>query len=467
MADGLAAVLAIDGGNSKTDVALIGWDGTVLAAVRGPGASHEDYGIDGALSRLGDLIRTTAGKAGIDGSGAIAPHISACLAGADLPEEEAALTAALLAGGWSESAVAMNDTFAVLRGGVDEPWGVAVTCGAGINCVAVAPDGTTARYLAHGTMTGDWGGGSGLGQAVMWHAMRGWDGRGQATALGDAVAARFGLASIRDVAVAVHQGVLGEADLVQLTGVLFAVAGRGDPVARSLVERQATEICLMAAAAMRRLGLAPTGVPVVLGGGVLESHDPLLLAAVDRQLAAAAPGATARLLDVPPVAGAALLGLDYVGAPTAPKLRLRASYRAAVGLRGGEGLARHRGGGVGGVLELSRQVREAVEGGVHANQGELALDDGQVRAPDVGDDAAQVGGRMIPAVARGARPVGTATDNDEDGRLAREQRLVRVLRARHDQVDPGLDVLRNAEVVQRHGEQRRVGGAHLVGQADG
>jgi hypothetical protein len=72
-------------------------------------------------------------------------------------------------------------------------------------------------------------------------------------------------------------------------------------------------------------------VPVVLGGGVLESHDPLLLAAVDRQLAAAAPGATARLLDVPPVAGAALLGLDYVGAPTAPKLRLRASYRAALG----------------------------------------------------------------------------------------------------------------------------------------
>ena len=117
MADGEAAVLAIDGGNSKTDLALVGWDGTVLASLRGPGASHEDYGIDGALSRLGDLIRTTAGKAGIDGSGAIAPHISACLAGADLPEEEAALTVALLAGGWSQTAVAVNDTFAVLRGG--------------------------------------------------------------------------------------------------------------------------------------------------------------------------------------------------------------------------------------------------------------------------------------------------------------------------------------------------------------
>jgi hypothetical protein len=95
------------------------------------------------------------------------------------------------------------------------------------------------------------------------------------------------------------------------------------------VDRQATEITLMAAAAMRRLGLGPAGVPVVLGGGVLESRDPVLLAEVDRRLAEAAPGATARLLDVPPIAGAALLGLDYVGAPITPKLRLRACYRDA------------------------------------------------------------------------------------------------------------------------------------------
>ena len=40
---------------------------------------------------------------------------------------------------------------------------MAVTCGAGINCVAVSPSGETARYLAHGALTGDWGGGFGLG----------------------------------------------------------------------------------------------------------------------------------------------------------------------------------------------------------------------------------------------------------------------------------------------------------------
>ena len=322
-------MLAIDGGNSKTDLALIGRDGTVLAALRGPGASHEDYGIEGAMGRLGEMIRVTAGQAGLDGPGPVARHLSACLAGADLPEEEAALTVALESAGWTETAVAMNDTFAVLRGGVDEPWGVAVTCGAGINCVAVAPSGETARYLAHGPLTGDWGGGIGLSYAVMGHAMRGWDGRGPATALGDAVAAHFGLASVRDVAVALHKGVIAEDDLIKLTGVLFAVAAGGDAVAQSLVEKQATEICLMAVAAMRRLDMAPAGVPVVLGGGVLESRDPLLLGALHHELAAMAPGAVTRMLDVPPVAGAALLGLDRVGAAADAARRLRAHYKPA------------------------------------------------------------------------------------------------------------------------------------------
>jgi len=327
VSDGLAAVLAIDGGNSKTDVALIDWDGTVLAALRGPGASHEAHGIDGAMNRLGEMIRDVAAKAGVDGGGMVARHISACLAGADLPEEEEMLTSALLACGWSESAVALNDTFAVLRGGVDEPWGVAVTCGAGINCVAVAPSGTVARYLAFGSLTGDWGGGGGLASAVMWHAMRGWDGRGPSTALENATAACFGVDSVRDVAVAVHKGELNSADLHRLTSVLFKVAAGGDAVALSLVDRQAAEVCVMAEAAMRQIGLAPDGTPVVLGGGILEARDPLLLAAIDRELAKSAPGANARVLDAPPIAGAALLGLDHVGAKASAHQRLRDYYR--------------------------------------------------------------------------------------------------------------------------------------------
>ena len=322
----LAAVLAIDGGNSKTDVALVADDGTVLAALRGPGASHQEHGVDGAVRVLDGLVRTVAAEAGLTSS-LIARHTSACLAGADLPEEEAQLTTELRLRGWSQTAVAVNDTFAVLRAGADQPWGVAVTCGAGINCVAVAPDGQTARYLALGTLTGDWGGGQGLWAAVMWHAMRAEDGRGPATGLTPAVAAHFGLPSVSEVAIAVHKGKLGEDDLLRLTSVLFTVAAAGDPVARGLVRRQAEEICVMAVTAMRRLSLPAAGTPVVLGGGLLEARDTLLTSAVEERLAAAAPGAVPRVLDIPPIAGAALLGLDYLDAGDSAAARLRQCYR--------------------------------------------------------------------------------------------------------------------------------------------
>jgi N-acetylglucosamine kinase-like BadF-type ATPase len=332
-----AAVLAIDGGNSKTDVALVGADGSVLASVRGPGASRQDYGTDGAMRRLGDLVRVAATQAGLRAplpGAPIATHVSACLAGADLPEEEAELTEALRGQGWAESAVALNDTFAVLRAGVQgagatPPWGVAVTCGAGINCVAVAPDGRVARYLALGSLTGDWGGGVGVSQAIMWHVMRAADGRGPATDLAAAVAGHFGLPSVTDVAIAVHKGQLGEADLLPLSAVLFAVAATGDAVARALVTRQADEICLMAVTAMRRLGLASGDTPVVLGGGLVEANDPTLLAAISERLAADAPGAVPLVVDIPPVAGAALLGLDHVDCGLGAERQLRSAYRAA------------------------------------------------------------------------------------------------------------------------------------------
>jgi N-acetylglucosamine kinase-like BadF-type ATPase len=333
-----AAVLAIDGGNSKTDVALVADDGTLLGSVRGPGASHEDFGLDEAMRRLGELVRLAADRAGLPPGGLVARHTSACLAGADLPAEEAQLTAAIAAQGWSVTSAVANDTFAVLRAGLtpgegERPWGVAVTCGAGINCVGVAPDGQTTRFLAFGTLTGDWGGGIGLGQEVMWWAMRAEDGRGEPTALRAAVAAFFGQPSMHDVAVAFHLGELGEDDLIRLPAVLFETAVAGDAVARSLVERQAEEVCAMAVTAIRRLGLdgdipSIPGIPVVLGGGVLEARNPLLTDAITRRLAAAVPGAAARVVDTPPVTGAALLGLDYLNAGPAAESRLRGGVPA-------------------------------------------------------------------------------------------------------------------------------------------
>ena len=343
MSGAAPAVIAIDGGNSKSDLALVAGDGTPLATVRGPGmAGH--LSLDEKLAVLATLRDRAQRQAGRRGSPA-ARHLSACVANADLPEEEEEMAAALRARGWSETTEVFNDTFAVLRAGLVTPataglraaapgpggpgaphWGVAVTCGAGINCVGVAPDGRKTGFLALGPISGDWGGGNGLGGAALWCAIRAEDGRGPETALRGAVAAHFGVPSVQDVTIGLHLGTIGKDALRELAPVVLALGSQGDAVAASLVQRQAEEICAMALAVMRRLSLTGLATPVVLGGGMLAARDPLLTAAVIEGIKADAPDAAVRITDVPPVAGAALLGLDYLGAGTDAERRLRAAY---------------------------------------------------------------------------------------------------------------------------------------------
>jgi N-acetylglucosamine kinase-like BadF-type ATPase len=325
-----AAVLAIDGGNSKTDVALVATDGSVLSSVRGGGSNHQGIGRDGMVTVLTDLVRAAAAQAGVSPDGPVAAHTSACLAGADLPDEEAELGDLIASQGWSDTVSVVNDTFAVLRAGLDDSgrhWGVGVVCGAGINCVGVAPSGETTRFLALGEMSGDWGGGGQLGGEALWWAVRAEDGRGPDTALRAAVPAHFGVGRVEDVVIGLYRGTIGYAELHGLVPVLFAVAGRGDQVAADVVRRQAEEICTMATVAARRLGLAGA-VPVVLGGSLMTARDPLLSGTIRELILAELPGADVRTVDVPPVAGAALLGLDHVGAPPGVAARLRESAAA-------------------------------------------------------------------------------------------------------------------------------------------
>ncbi|MFF7991592.1 N-acetylglucosamine kinase [Kitasatospora xanthocidica] len=323
----LPGVLAIDAGNSKTDVALIGADGTVLGSARGGGFEPQKIGGAAAVAGLAPLVARAAAEAGHPAwHGVLTSHVSACLANADLPVEEEALRDALESHPWGASNTVVNDTFGLLRAGTDGPRGVAVVCGAGINCVGLLPDGRTARFPALGELTGDWGGGSGLAITSMWHAVRAEDGRGGPTALAPAIAGHFGLPSAVAVAEAVHLGHLPSTRLHEIVRVLFAVANAGDEVALGLIDRQADEIVRLAVVALGRLDLLDSPAPVVLGGGVLASRQPLLLDNLKARLAAAAPLAEPRVVIAPPVLGAALLGLDHLDAGAEAQARVREAY---------------------------------------------------------------------------------------------------------------------------------------------
>ena len=136
-------ILAVDGGNSKTDVALLAEDGALLAHVRGPLSSPHHLGLAGCVDMLQDLVD----QVGLDGT--------------RRPRADHARRARLSGGGGRRARCVRgvrlgrrtrvgNDTFAVLRAGTERGWGIAVTCGAGMNCVGVSPDGRHVRFPALG-----------------------------------------------------------------------------------------------------------------------------------------------------------------------------------------------------------------------------------------------------------------------------------------------------------------------------
>lgn len=316
-------VLAIDGGNWKTDLALVQSDGEVLALVRGPQSSPHHLGLAGSLSVLGDLLARALDEAGLpNGDGPVAEVGQLLLAGVDFPSEVEEMRTAANSRRLAARISVGNDTFAVLRAGTERGWGVGVVCGAGINCVGVAMDGRQARFPALGSITGDWGGGYDVGIAAVSAAARSEDGRGERTTLEQAVPGHFGQATPSALAEEFHAGRIVQRRVVELAPVVFAEAGR-DAVAAAIVDRLADEIVTMIRVTLERLELMGEPVEIALGGGLMQSGDPGLIGAIEAGVNEIAPAATVHVTSSPPIVGAALLGLDELEAGPEAQERLR------------------------------------------------------------------------------------------------------------------------------------------------
>ena len=326
-----AAVLAVDGGGSKTDVAIVSAKGDVLGVARGPTCSHELVGLGGVVGALRPTVDAALRQAGIAAdNGPVADVGAFALSGADLPSDDRRLLRVLRTAEWAGSELVANDTFAVLRAGTDRGWGIGVVCGSGINCTGVGPDGRTVRFPAVGEFPGAADGGGWIGEMGLGAAVRGRDGRGQRTVLERTVPAHFGVRRPWSVLEGIRNGLIARDRVVlELPPLVFAAAAQGDVVARSIVDALADEVVTMVVASLRRLRLLRAEVDVTLGGGVFRAEDPAFVTRIRAGVCEASPNARVAVLDGPPVVGAALLGLDHAGARDGAAARLREQLTAA------------------------------------------------------------------------------------------------------------------------------------------
>lgn len=325
------AILAVDGGNSKADVALVAADGTLLGAVRGPTVSHQAVGLEAGLDNLEASVARALGLAGLDPERRPVAGLGIhALAGADLPTDIRLLDRGLRGRALTDQLVVLNDTHAALRAGSDRAWGVVVVCGAGINGLGIGPNGKVVRFAGVGEYSGDRGGGGGVGTAALAASVRGRDGRGPRTSLERLVPAHFGLRRPDDLTHELYSGRLDPDRLRELSPLVFAAAADGDAVARAILDDLGDEVVAWAEAMIRRLHVTRTDVPVVLSGGVFRASYQPFLTRIRSRIEAVAPAARVRVLEAPPVLGAALIGLDRLGLSPARRTSAEARLRSAL-----------------------------------------------------------------------------------------------------------------------------------------
>ena len=241
-------VLAIDGGNSKTDVVLVGADGEVL----GPRAGRAVPAAPGRAP-----TRPSAGLAPRWSSGRRRGRLAATDRGATTSRRtwptrtcrssSEALDDAVAAHGWGASSAGRQRHLrrccapaSTSRAG--SPWSAAPASTASASR-RTARDRAVPRARPHLRRLGR---GRRLWQEAMWWAARAEDGRGPDTALRDGAAAHFGLASMADADRGgpprrARRGAVPRAD----PGAVRRRRG-GDAVAADVVRRQAEEIVALA-----------------------------------------------------------------------------------------------------------------------------------------------------------------------------------------------------------------------------
>lgn len=342
-------LLGVDGGGTRTRAVLAEETGLLLGQGNSGPSNFHSVGLEMAVHNIKESIRQALAEAQIelaegnltdttrskepdsiaDSTDITSPsvkatkhfHLALGLAGVGRPRDHAEMSLMLQRelGALASELSLTTDAQIALRGAIKGGNGVVVIAGTGAIALGVR-DGQVARAGGWGYLLDDRGSGYDLGRQAITAALRAFDGRGPATALGQLICQRVGIEQITEIIAPVHQGELDRAAIADLVPVLLAGAEVGDDVSREILCTGGQELGLAAVAIARRLkfedGFAVAGV-----GGVLSRNLPYLYPAFVDEILRDFPTAQIVQAAFEPVYGALIMAAEQAGVAIEPMIR--------------------------------------------------------------------------------------------------------------------------------------------------
>ena len=257
-------VIGIDGGGTKTRVAVCAPDGTLLRRETLGAFNLSAIGEDGFRRRTEEIL-TLCGD--MRGCGAI------CVGGAGVSGTAAGeiLRAELAAHGFAGKLLLCGDHEIALAGAMQTP-GCVLIAGTGSVCYGKNAAGETFRCGGGGHIIDDPGSGYTLGRDALAAALRTEDGRLSENALHAAVMDAVGGHDIQGIFDFVYFSRRGKSDIAALAPLVLRCAEQEDAVSLAILRRGAAELARLVSAVTSRLGLDKKS-PCALAGGLLAENN--------------------------------------------------------------------------------------------------------------------------------------------------------------------------------------------------
>ena len=262
--------LGVDGGGTRTRVALVDRGGRERARTEGPPTLVDPANPSDTVGVIADLCREVAAMGGVDLPVA---GLWAGIAGAGTEPVRSLVQAALQAADLSSRTSVGADVEATFHDAFPSGPGILLISGTGSVALARGADGSSLRVGGWGVYLGDEGSGYGIGLSALRALVRGEDGRGLSTGLRDPVLRTLSVAGPADLIQWIATA--RKADVASLVPLICEVAEAGDEAATTVLESAVDELVGHIRTLVRRLEPWPDVPEVALAGGLIEEDGPL------------------------------------------------------------------------------------------------------------------------------------------------------------------------------------------------
>ena len=258
--------LGIDGGATKTDLALADREGTILRRLKLGSSNPVDIGMEKAMNTLEAGIRELCQDISF-GEISLFAGISGGVSG-DNRQRFYNFFAGFGFAKWDNG----SDAQLIVAAGLGKNDGIAVILGTG-SVAFVQKNGALHRIGGLGYLFDNGGNGYSIGRDVLRAVLTAEDGSGHPTRLTDLVAEKSGNTSALTNLTEFYK--LGKRGIAAFAPLAFSAADNGDAVAQEIVYRNMGEVARLLQAGRERLG-DPDCVKVVFVGGLTNREDALM-----------------------------------------------------------------------------------------------------------------------------------------------------------------------------------------------